>query len=176
MAVNRLRIIRRFDGNTDNPWVLQGGTNYASFLFADAVNPAFFTWPIVRVIGSSGGIEPQASRFTYGYDGLHITDVPGEPAGIPTVYNLSQNYPNPFNPTTQIKFDLPKQSQVRLEIYDMLGQKVRTLIAGDMMDPGYYNVTWNGTNEHGNSVASGVYYYRIVADKFTSLKKMMFLK
>jgi fibronectin-binding autotransporter adhesin len=175
VAVNRLRIIRRFDGNTDNPWMLQGGTNYASFLFADAVNPAL-TWPIVRVIGSSGGIEPQASRFTYGYDGLGITGVGPEPGGIPTVYNLSQNYPNPFNPTTQIKFDLPKQSQVRLEIYDMLGQKVRTLIAGDMMDPGYYNVTWNGTNENGNSVASGVYYYRIVADKFTSLKKMMFLK
>jgi flagellar hook assembly protein FlgD len=71
---------------------------------------------------------------------------------------------------------LPKQSPVTLEIYDMLGQKVRTLISGDMMDPGYYHVTWNGTNQYGHSVSTGVYYYRIVADKFTSLKKMMFLK
>jgi len=174
-AVNRLRIIRRFDGNANNRWVLQGGTNYASFLFADAVTPGT-TWPIVRVIGSSGGIEPQYSRFTYGYDGLGITEVSPGQAEIPTEYNLSQNYPNPFNPTTQINFDLPKQSPVTLEIYDMLGQKVRTLLSGDMMDPGYYHVTWNGTNQYGNSVASGVYYCRIVADKFTSLKKMMFLK
>jgi hypothetical protein len=175
-AVSRLRIIRRFDGNAENNrWVLQGGTNYASFLYADAVTPSLL-WPIVRVIGSSGGIEPQASRFTYGYDGLGVTEVAPGKSGIPTEYNLSQNYPNPFNPTTQINFDLPKQSPVTLEIYDMLGQKVRTLLSGDMMNPGYYQVTWNGTNQYGHSVASGVYYYRIVADKFTSLKKMMFLK
>jgi hypothetical protein len=175
VAINRLRIIRRFDGNTDNRWILQGGTNYENFLFSPEGSP-LVTWPIVRVKGSSGGIEPQASRFTYGYDGLGITGVPGEPAAIPTVYNLSQNYPNPFNPSTLINFDLPKQSAVTLEIYDVLGQKVKTLVNGETMDPGYYKVTWNGTNQYGSPVSSGIYFYRIVADKFTSLKKMMFLK
>jgi fibronectin-binding autotransporter adhesin len=175
VAINRLRIIRRFDGNTDNRWMLQGGTNYESFLYSPEGSPQV-TWPIVRVKGSSGGIEPQASRFTYGYDGLGITGVPGEPTGIPTAYNLSQNYPNPFNPSTLINFDLPKQSAVTLEIYDVLGQKVKTLVNGETMDPGYYKVTWNGTNQYGSPVSSGIYFYRIVADKFTSLKKMMFLK
>jgi hypothetical protein len=167
----QLRIIRRFDGSEEtNPWVLQGGTNYANYITNEPVPGT----PVVRVIGSSGGIEVARSRFTIGTG--FITDVAREERGIPTEYNLSQNYPNPFNPSTTIKFDLPKQSPVTLEIYDMLGQKVRTLISGDMMDPGYYSVPWNGTNQYGNSVASGVYYYRIVADKFTSLKKMMFLK
>jgi hypothetical protein len=167
----QLRIVRRFDGSEEtNPWVLQGGSNYSNFLTNEPVPGT----PVVRVIGSSGGIEVARSRFTIGAG--FITDVAQEKPGLPTEYNLSQNYPNPFNPSTLINFDLPKQSPVTLEIYDMLGQKVRTLISGDMMDPGYYHVPWNGTNQYGHSVASGVYYYRIVADKFTSLKKMMFLK
>jgi hypothetical protein len=170
-GINQLRIIRRFDGSEeDNMWVLQGGNNYTNYITNEPVPGT----PVVRVIGSSGGIEVARSRFTIG-TGL-ITDVTQTSREIPTEYSLSQNYPNPFNPSTQINFDLPKQSPVTLEIYDMLGQKVRTLISGDMMDPGYYHVTWNGTNQYGHSVSSGVYYYRIVADKFTSLKKMMFLK
>jgi hypothetical protein len=170
-GIGQLRIIRRFDGSEeDNSWVLQGGSNYTNYVTNEPVAGT----PVVRVIGSSGGIEVARSRFTIGTG--FITGVALEKSGIPTEYNLAQNYPNPFNPSTQINFDLPKQSPVTLEIYDMLGQKVRTLISGDMMDPGYYHVTWSGTNQYGNSVASGVYYYRIVADKFTSLKKMMFLK
>jgi len=170
-GISQLRIVRRFDGSElTNRWVLQGGANYSNFI--DNV-PVAGT-PIVRVIGSQGGIEPQASRFTIGRG--FITDVAVEKEGIPTEYKLAQNFPNPFNPTTEIRFDLPKQSPVTLEIYDNLGQKVKTLIHGELMEPGYYKVSWNGTNESGASVASGVYYYRIVAEKFTQLKKMMFLK
>ncbi|MEK6570404.1 MAG: FlgD immunoglobulin-like domain containing protein, partial [Bacteroidota bacterium] len=170
-GINQLRIVRRFDGSElTNAWVLQGGANYTNYITNEPVTGT----PIVRVIGSSGGIEVARSRFSLGRG--FITDVETIPIGIPTEYALSQNYPNPFNPTTLINFDLPKQSPVRLEIYDMLGQKVKTLINGEVMDPGYYKVTWNGTNQSGTTVASGVYYYRIVADKFASLKKMLLLK
>jgi hypothetical protein len=170
-GIEQLRIIRRFDGSEeDNKWELQGGTNYTNYVTNEPVAGT----PIVRVIGSSGGIEVARSRFTIG-TGL-ITDVTKQKPEIPTEYNLSQNYPNPFNPSTLINFDLPKQSAVTLEIYDVLGQKVRTLVNGETMDPGYYKVTWNGTNQYGSPVSSGIYFYRIVANKFTSLKKMMFLK
>jgi hypothetical protein len=168
-GINQLRIVRRFGVNLNtNTFLLQGGSNYSNFI-ADAQGT-----PTVRVIGSSGGIEPPGSQFTLGLG--FITDVEIAKPGIPSEYQLAQNYPNPFNPTTQINFDLPKQSAVTLEIYDMLGQKVRTLINGETMEPGYYNVSWNGTNQAGTTVSSGVYFYRIVADKFMSLKKMMFMK
>jgi hypothetical protein len=170
-GINQLRIVRRFDGSEeDNKWELQGGANYVNFI----TNVPVPGTPVVRVIGSSGGIDPAGVRFSIG-TGL-ITDVTKQPNEIPTEYNLSQNYPNPFNPSTLINFDLPKQSVVTLEIYDVLGQKVKTLVNGETMDPGYYKITWNGTNQYGSTVSSGIYFYRIVADKFTSLKKMMFLK
>ncbi len=99
-----------------------------------------------------------------------------EKPGIPTEYALSQNYPNPFNPTTTISFDLPKQSSLILEIYNILGQKVRTLVNGEVLEAGYYKITWDGTDSKGATVGSGVYFYRVVADKFTSIKRMMLLK
>jgi hypothetical protein len=170
-GINQLRIIRRFDGDEQtNQWVLQGGA-YSNFI----TNVPTPNTPVIRAVGSVGGLEPQGSRFSIGL-GL-ITDVQKDPTkAIPTEYNLAQNFPNPFNPSTTINFDLPKQSAVTLEIYDVLGQKVSTLVSGETMDPGYYHITWNGTNQSGSTVSTGIYFYRIVADKFTSLKKMMFLK
>jgi hypothetical protein len=169
-GINQLRIIRRFDGDeTTNKWELQGG-QYNNFI----TNVPTPNTPVIRAVSSVGGLEPQGSRFTVGL-GL-ITDVQKDPNRIPTEYNLAQNFPNPFNPSTMINFDLPKQSAVTLEIYDVLGQKVKTLVNGETMDPGYYHIIWNGTNQSGSTVSTGIYFYRIVADKFTSLKKMMFLK
>jgi hypothetical protein len=96
--------------------------------------------------------------------------------GLPTVYHLDQNYPNPFNPSTTIRFALPQQSQVTLEIYNVLGQRVRTLIADDLYEAGYYDVVWDGRNQAGGVVSSGLYIYRITAGEFTNVKKMLFLK
>ncbi len=95
--------------------------------------------------------------------------------GIPTTYALQQNYPNPFNPETMIKYQIPQASHVRLEIYNLLGQKVRTLV-NDYQNASYYTVRWDGLSSTGNKVASGVYIYRITAGTFTATHKMLLLK
>ncbi|MDQ7818088.1 MAG: FlgD immunoglobulin-like domain containing protein [Melioribacteraceae bacterium] len=94
---------------------------------------------------------------------------------IPTEFALSQNYPNPFNPTTSIKFAIPENANVQLNIYNMLGQKVRTIMDG-MQDAGYYTVNWDGTNDLGSKVSSGIYIYRISAGKYNATMKMNLLK
>jgi hypothetical protein len=95
---------------------------------------------------------------------------------IPTEFSLSQNYPNPFNPTTSINFGLPVQAPVTMEIYNILGVKVRTLIHGEVMGAGVHQMEWNGKDDAGSSVTSGVYLYRIDAGTFQMTKKMMMLK
>ena len=95
---------------------------------------------------------------------------------IPTQYALYQNYPNPFNPSTTIKYDLPKETRVKLEIYDILGQRIKTLINNEQQTAGFYQLQWNGKNDFGVPVATGVYFYRIKADNFIKTKKMILLK
>jgi hypothetical protein len=94
---------------------------------------------------------------------------------VPENFALTQNYPNPFNPTTTIQFSLPVQSKVQLDVYNLLGQKVRTL-RNEEMDAGTYSVEWNGTNDGGAKVASGVYFYKLETSQFVDTKKMMLLK
>jgi len=98
-----------------------------------------------------------------------------EVKSVPNSFALDQNYPNPFNPTTTIKYQLAKQANVTLRIYSVTGQLVRTIVDG-VQQPGYYSVTWNGLNNAGEQVASGVYFYRIEAGSFVSMKKMLLLK
>ena len=92
---------------------------------------------------------------------------------------LMQNYPNPFNPTTNIDFSLKQDSFVSLKIYNIRGQKVKTLVA-DEMQAGYHSVVWNGTNDSGKSVSSGMYFSSFDTNDengdFTSVKKMILLK
>ncbi|MCK5328121.1 MAG: T9SS type A sorting domain-containing protein, partial [Candidatus Latescibacteria bacterium] len=83
--------------------------------------------------------------------------------------------PNPFNPTTVIGYALPEGSNVRLEIYNTLGQVVRTLVDGEQAG-GVYRMTWDGRNEHGQEMATGVYIYRIVAGDFQATKRMLLIK
>lgn len=94
---------------------------------------------------------------------------------LPTAFSLSQNYPNPFNPTTNISYALPANAYVRLTIYNILGQKVKTLVNGEEM-AGYKNVIWDGKNDRGQEVSSGIYFYRIKAGSFTKTAKMSMLK
>ncbi len=96
--------------------------------------------------------------------------------GIPDRYELSQNYPNPFNPSTTIRFALPEASNVQLEIYNVMGQRVNTIIKNEMYNAGIYEVVWNGLDQNNLPVASGMYIYRITAGEFTEVKSMMFLK
>ena len=94
---------------------------------------------------------------------------------LPLEYILFQNYPNPFNPSTSVKFQVPKTSDVTITIYDMLGQEVRTLFAGEVMR-GNYTVNWNGFNNAGAKVVSGTYIYRMTAGEFVQSKKMILIK
>jgi hypothetical protein len=94
---------------------------------------------------------------------------------IPTQFELSQNYPNPFNPTTKIKYQVASDSKVNLTIYNTLGQKVKTLVNG-IQEAGYYTIEWNGTNDFGQKLSSGVYIYRMEAGSFVKVNKMNLLK
>ncbi len=104
------------------------------------------------------------------------TGVEDSESALPTAYSLEQNYPNPFNPTTKIKFSVPEMASVRLEIYNILGEKVRTLLNGESFNAGNFNVTWDARNDYGQMVPTGIYLYKIQAGKFSSVKKMMLLK
>ncbi len=101
---------------------------------------------------------------------------------IPSTYEFRSNYPNPFNPSTMIQYSLPEQSRVTLKIYSILGQEVRTLVDG-MQGASYYRVQWNGRDNNGTQVSSGVYFVRIFANPiggkgnpFTQVNKMMLMK
>jgi hypothetical protein len=95
---------------------------------------------------------------------------------MPKVFSLAQNFPNPFNPATRIKFTLPKKSHVSLKVYNVAGQLVKTL-RDDVMDVGSHEVTWDGTNNIGSSVASGVYFYKMKAGAdYENVKKMILLR
>ena len=90
-------------------------------------------------------------------------------AGLPTVFRLQQNYPNPFNSSTTIRFDIPKSGSVSLNIYNMLGQLVVTLVH-ERKDAGSYQVQWNA------NVPSGIYFYRLQAGEYVDTKKAILLK
>ena len=94
---------------------------------------------------------------------------------LPEGYYLSQNYPNPFNPLTQLNFTIPKAEKVTLEIFNINGQKVKTLVDG-FMEAGEHTVGWDATDDAGGRVASGMYLYKLTAGGFTASKKMTLLK
>jgi len=94
---------------------------------------------------------------------------------LPEKFALHQNYPNPFNPTTNIQFDLPKAVDVKLVIYDIMGRKITTLV-NTHMEAGYKNIVWNGTNDYGNKISSGIYIYRIIAGNNIKTMKMSYIK
>lgn len=94
---------------------------------------------------------------------------------LPTTYALNQNYPNPFNPSTIISFDIPERANVELTVYNVLGQRVVTLVNQEMA-PDSYEVVWDGESDGGNKVASGIYFYRLTTENKVMTKKMMMLK
>jgi hypothetical protein len=94
---------------------------------------------------------------------------------LPMSFSLRQNAPNPFNPTTTISYDLPKATHVSLNIFNVLGQKVKTVVDG-FQDAGTKSVIWDGRDDGGASVASGIYFYRLNAGEYNETRKMMMLK
>jgi len=109
------------------------------------------------------------------YTGATWIEGSTEEESKPTAFLLSQNYPNPFNPVTNFKLSLPKASHVKMEIFNIVGQRVKTLLDEDMR-AGVFVVDWNGKDDRGVEVSSGVYFYRVVAGSFSDIKKMVVLK
>jgi len=104
----------------------------------------------------------------------NIVGIAGEIA-LPEKFELSQNFPNPFNPSTTIRYALPERSTVRLTIYNMLGKEVRTLV-NTVEDAGYKSIIWDGLDQHGRLISTGVYIYKIQAGNFSQTRKMVFMK
>jgi hypothetical protein len=141
----------------DSSWFRPGGTwKWAAIDLSQQIAP---DW--------SG---QQCFKLTTGSD---VTEV--ERDDLPGSFALSQNYPNPFNPTTTFLFDVPRLSHVTIKVYNVLGQEIITLVDEDMA-PGSYEADWNGVASSGNSVASGIYFYKMESDGFIKTRKMMLLK
>ena len=132
-----------------------------------------FHW---NVVSSDGQLTTESSNgpryviFDVGYMLSSESEL-----NIPDVFALHQNYPNPFNPVTTIRYDVPEQSNVRVEIYNVIGQKVAELV-NRSHQPGFYAVNWDGTNMTGSLLGSGMYFYKIEADQFTAVKKLLLVK
>ena len=141
--------------------------------------PTYFT--VEWDVDATDGMDTTTSSngpFTATLDLGWLMGTDDEPA-IPDVFSLQQNYPNPFNPVTTIRYDVPEMAMVTMEVYDILGRKVRTLV-NHRHQPGYHAVIWNGLNDKGVPVSTGMYFYRITAegttDNFVSVKKLIMMK
>jgi hypothetical protein len=142
---------------------------------------SFFPWMNNQIINgvfyyrfkyleeSTGSTSPWSEYRNFVYSGAP-TSVELENADIPKNFELYANYPNPFNPETKISFDLPKQEDTRLIIYDILGNIVDILV-NEQLSPGKYQITWVATN-----LSSGVYFYKLQAGKFSETKKMILVR
>ena len=96
-------------------------------------------------------------------------------SSLPSGFGLSQNYPNPFNPVTNIEFDLPRATDVSVEVFNVLGQRVETLV-NERLSAGRYVVTWDGRTASGAQAATGVYFYRIRTEDYVESRKMVLLR
>jgi hypothetical protein len=150
--------------------------------------PLTISWNVTKGTATydvKAGNETRPMRGT-GSMTVHSTDISritvkltsdGE---VPKEFSLSQNYPNPFNPSTMIKYGLPVDSRVTVEIYNVIGQRIRTLIS-DNQTAGYHTAEWNGLNNDGQQLSSGIYFLRMSAKgangtSFNEVRKMMLMK
>ena len=138
-----------------------------------------------RALDGTGGLDQKVVRFTV-YDDPNVCNCPHYPycmdggaqpvpvTNLPTVFALAQNQPNPFSGVTTIHYDLPRQAHVKIEIFDLLGRRVRTLVDADQ-PAAFHSVRWDQTDNQGNRVHTGVYMYRMISDSFRDQKKMLLL-
>ena len=159
-------------------------TDSTGFPFADTIDVGNAT--SVMLSNLEPGLTYYIAVTCYDTDGnesWYSNEVSAAPAalvveespGIPASFALHPAYPNPFNPSTTLRYDLPEQAHARLVVYDLLGRKVKTLLEG-VEGPGYEAVVWDGTDQAGRPISSGVYLIRIRADRFLQTRKMVYLR
>jgi hypothetical protein len=141
-------------------------SNGKNFSITDAVNGKLIG---VKEINGEGSIKVSNRNLT----SLTLKIQNGEE--LPIEFALGQNYPNPFNPTTKMTVAVPKAAMVEIVVYNILGQKVRTL-TNEVKPAGYHTIEWNGKSDAGSIVPSGVYFMRMVSGSFTKVNKLLMLK
>lgn len=154
----------------DNPWHFQ--LNFPP------------TWPLPENLAYSNSTLTHGGTDGYAVGDLnwfpdqkatYVVGVAKTDNVVPEQYTMKQNYPNPFNPETKIEFSVPKESAVKVVIYNILGQKIRTLVNQDFK-AGNYSVTWNGKDEFGKQVSTGAYLYSLETNSYKVTKKMVLMK
>ncbi len=170
---------------------LEGVTAYGHWYGATSDEDQCVTGPDGTCEVASDRVKSPSQDFCFQVDSLKKTnyywdDTKGvtynciSPTGAfakvaPTDFAVSQNYPNPFNPETKFSFDLTFPTHVSLAIYNVAGQKVATLVDA-YLNVGTHTVTWDGTNERGETVSSGIYFYRVVTEENAVTKTMILMK
>ncbi|MFQ5606155.1 MAG: FlgD immunoglobulin-like domain containing protein [bacterium] len=135
-------------------------TNYTDIMIvirSSGQSEDTFHWEVTAV--NSNGESARSNKVSTIGEQILFKQASGR--RLPEKFTLFQNYPNPFNPTTEIRYALPDNSQVTLSIFNLVGQKVRTLV-DETQSPGYYSIFWDGKDEFAKDVASGIYVYRII--------------
>ena len=154
---------------------VQDGRIRASFAGAE---PSAGPGPVLAVVFDGADVEllrsPRLERVSLN-EGRIPVRIEGVESERPTAYRLSQNYPNPFNPETTIRYDVAKTGAVRLSVYALTGQLVRTLVDGGR-PAGSYSVTWDGRDDASRNVASGVYLCRMEAGEYGAVRKLLLMK
>ena len=137
------------------------------------IDPVAATFVKLIVLSPETGLSQLGEFEVY----LHSTNViaDNEDVVAPSEYRLAQNYPNPFNPTAIIKFDVPKTSNVKLVVYNLLGEEIRTLV-NEVKPAGTFDIIWDGNNYNGQRMASGIYLYIFETANFREVKKMILTK
>jgi hypothetical protein len=169
VVAGALEMIREVDGGdgylAQNSLTVEFGLGDASMV--DLVE---ITWPSGNVFTYNS--VPADQKIMYTEDATAI----GDGIASPLAYALLGNHPNPFNPTTEISFSLPEDAEISLQIFDITGRRVKTLVTGSSYETGTHTVTWNGRDDRNRELASGVYFYRLEAGGFEQTKKMTLLK
>ena len=161
--------------NSDLPFTVR--TNYHNNKF------------IILMYGASGqtiegdNILLFSSNEDYTIESVIVANILGEEMNVeinnslaPNTFRLDQNYPNPFNPKTHIQFNLAHDELLNLQVYDVSGRLVNSLISNSLYSAGYHTILWNGTNNKGANVPSGVYFYKLIGENQTLTKKMLLIK
>jgi hypothetical protein len=171
-------------------WNEIGGADYRFTLKDASTDWTQYFW-IVTVPVDAKAISVRARTWplwtgTSYWDDMMVNGIENAPTSVrelptangtllPSQYSLEQNYPNPFNPTTNIVYNLANSGPVKLEVFNIIGQKVATVV-NEVQNAGTWNVRWNGSDAAGKQVSSGIYLYRLTTGSFVSTKKMMFIK
>jgi hypothetical protein len=155
----------------DSTWFYNPGTPYPP------------VWPLPENLAYTNAALQNAGTDGYALGDLNWfpdqkelwLDVKSVTPEIPENYSISDAYPNPFNPETNVKFNLPQPASVKIIVYNLLGQKVKTLFNGELK-AGTYNASWNGTDDLGGQVSSGIYFMSLESQQFNAIRKMILMK